>query len=71
MKNNHMLWMILGCALPLLLIFLLPISGIKSDIIAFIAIALMFIAHLFMMSGHGHKKDEAQNGNGDNKHEHH
>ena len=59
MKKNHMLWMILACAIPLLIIILLPIFGIKSDYIAFISIILMFGAHLFMMSGHNHdEKDE-------------
>ena len=65
MKMNHMLKMMLACAIPLLVISLLPVFGIKSDYTVFIFVALMIMCHLFMMSGHGHehkKKDETKEG---------
>lgn len=54
MKKNHMLWMIIACGLPLLLIFFLPSFGVSSDITLFLFLAVFFIAHLFMMGGHSH-----------------
>lgn len=73
MKKNHMLWMILACAIPLLIVFLLPVFGIKSDYIAFIAIIIMFAAHLFMMGGHDHgqEKDDKSGKKKGDAHEHH
>lgn len=75
MKKNHTLWMMLACAIPLLIIFLLPVFRIKSDYIVFIAIVLMFGAHLFMMGGHRHDHDEEQEDkkgkSRGEKHEHH
>ena len=50
--KNHGLWMVIGCGLPLLLIFLLPAFGIRSDISFFIFIVLMFVCHLLMMGNH-------------------
>ncbi len=49
---KHSLWMIIGCALPLLLIFLLPALGVKGDITLFLVVVLIFIMHFFMMGGH-------------------
>lgn len=53
MGKNHGLWMVLGCILPLLLIFVLPRFGISGGGSLFIFIILMFFCHLFMMGGHG------------------
>lgn len=50
--KNHGLWMMMGCALPLLLIFILPIFGVRNNISLFIFIVLMFGCHLLMMGGH-------------------
>ena len=50
--KNHGLWMVIGCALPLLLIFILPAFGVSSGISLFIFIILMFGCHLLMMGGH-------------------
>jgi hypothetical protein len=52
--KNHALIHMLGCALPLFLILLLPAFGIKGDALFFIFIVLMFLCHLGMMGGHGH-----------------
>ncbi|WP_445747837.1 hypothetical protein [Polaribacter sp.] len=55
MKKIDMLWMILGCAVPLLFIFLSPAFGFGGNSSLFIFIVLMFAVHLFMPHGsHGH-----------------
>lgn len=54
--KNHGLWMIIGCILPLFLIFLLPAFGVSGNVSLFIFIILMFACHLFMM-GHHHGKE--------------
>jgi len=51
--NKHNVWMLIGCLLPLLLIFVLPLFGIGSGVALFIFIILMFGCHLLMMGGHG------------------
>ncbi len=51
--NKHGLWMIVGCTLPLLLIFLMPLFGISSRFSVPVFIVLMFSCHLFMMGKHG------------------
>lgn len=51
--KNHALIHMLGCALPLLLIMILPAFGVSSNVSFFIFIVLMFGCHLFMMGGHG------------------
>jgi cell division protein FtsW (lipid II flippase) len=69
--KNHGLWMVIGCAVPLLLIFILPSFGVESDTTYFIFIVLMFLCHIFMMRGHhGHdgkhgQHDKHDNGEGD------
>lgn len=59
--KNHGLWMIIACALPLLLIFLLPSFGVASDRLLFIFLLLCFGLHILMMRGH--------HGDHDNNHE--
>ena len=55
MKNNHWIWMVLGCVLPLLFIFLAPLFGIGGGSSLFLFIIFMFACHLFMPHGsHGH-----------------
>ncbi|MBK5245595.1 MAG: hypothetical protein JJE18_11415 [Eubacteriaceae bacterium] len=67
MKNNHWIWMIIGCGLPLLFIFLAPSFGIGGGSSLFIFILFMFAIHIFMPHGshqHGgsnhsqHKQNE-------------
>ncbi|SFN40028.1 hypothetical protein SAMN04487989_101187 [Bizionia echini] len=72
MKNNHWIWMLIGCGLPLLLIFLAPSFGIGGGSSLFIFIIFMFACHLFMPhgshrhGGHNHSQhkqnDETKNG---------
>lgn len=62
--KQHGLWMIIGCTLPLLLVFLLPIIGVSSNIGTFIFILLMFACHLMIMRGHGGSTDTRGGGHG-------
>ena len=49
--------MIIGCGLPLLLIFFAPALGIGTGTSLFIFILAMFACHLLMpMHGHGSRK---------------
>ena len=52
MKNdhaNHMWWMALACAIPLIIVSILPAIGIKSNYTGVLLIVLMVGAHLLMM----------------------
>ena len=49
---SHTLKMLLGCLLPLMLIFLLPLLGLGEGITLFVALVLMFACHLLMLRGH-------------------
>ncbi len=62
MKKNHVLWMIIGCGLPLLLIFFAPALGLGSGTTLLIFILAMFACHLLMpMHSHGkHNHEENQ-----------
>lgn len=73
MKNqNHGLWMILGCVLPLLLIFLLPAFGVRGNNVFLFFILAMFACHFLMMGSHGHEhKDESENKDEDKLKENH
>lgn len=51
--RNHGIWMVIGCALPLVLVFALPLLGISGNTGTFLFIVLMFACHLFAMRGHG------------------
>ncbi len=55
--KKHIIWMIIGCGLPLLLIFFAPALGISSSVSTFIFIIAMFACHLLMPMHHhsGHK----------------
>lgn len=66
---RHLLMHVLGCALPLLAVFLLPIFGVGSETALFVFIVLIFGCHLFMFRAHSH--DPASNNQGGNTHEHH
>ena len=55
--KNHIFWMIIGCGLPLLLIFFAPALGIGSGTSLFIFVLVMFACHLLMPMHHheGHQ----------------
>lgn len=64
MKKGHIIWMIIGCILPLLLIFFAPALGLGSGSSLFIFILFMFACHLLMpMHGHGGHRHNGQDGN--------
>lgn len=53
--NKHNILMLIGCVLPLLLIFLLPLFGFGGNLTLLLFIVLMLICHLMMpMHGGGH-----------------
>lgn len=52
--------MLIGCILPLLIIFLLPAMGIEGRWIIWLALALMVGCHLMHMGGHKHGNDNNQ-----------
>lgn len=56
--NKHTLLMLIGCVLPLLLIFLLPLFGINGNVSLLIFMVLMFGCHLLMPMGHGRHEDD-------------
>lgn len=61
---KHILTMVIGCALALLLIFLLPAMGLGSGWVLALAIGAMMLCHLMHFGMH----DDEQNG--ENGHEH-
>jgi len=67
---NHWLWMVLGCGLPLLFIFLAPALGITGGTALFTFIIVMFGIHLLMPmkhSNHSHSRSNKDpNQKGDN-----
>lgn len=82
MKHNHMLLMLIGCLLPLMLIFLAPLFGITGDWPLLLFIVAMFAVHLLMpmhharlpdrQGGHGHHHTENRSETSkSNHHEHH
>ena len=68
---KHSLVHLLGCLLPLLVIFLLPLLGVGEGIGLSLAIVLFFACHLFMMGGHRHESDEQHLQSGGRAHDHH
>lgn len=54
--------MLIGCLLPLLLIFVAPVLGLGGNIPLLIFIAAMFLCHLLMpmhLGGHRHQGGDA------------
>jgi hypothetical protein len=56
--KNHMAWMIIGCVVPILLIFILPALGVSSEVAFGIFIVLMFGCHFMMLGHHGGGDDQ-------------
>jgi hypothetical protein len=59
--KNHQTWMILGCILPLLLIFSLPFFGAGSGELLFVFIVFCFGIHLLMVGHHQNHGDGNHN----------
>ncbi len=53
--------MIIGCTVPLLLIFFAPTLGLGSNTSLFIFILAMFACHLLMPMHHGNHRHEQPN----------
>jgi|AntRauTorckE6833_2_1112554.scaffolds.fasta_scaffold77018_1 cell division protein FtsW (lipid II flippase) len=60
---KHILMMVIGCALALLLIFLLPAMGLGSNWVLVLVIGAMALCHLMHFGMHDDEK------NGDNDHD--
>lgn len=74
---SHTIRVLIGCLLPLALIFVLPLFGVSSGITLLVFIILMFMCHLMMMGGHdghaGHgagKGHAGHGGGGHGRHDH-
>ena len=65
---RHFVHMLVGCVLPFLLIFVLPLFGVGEGVTMLVFVVLMFSCHLFMMRGHQHGADnlEGQDRKGEN-----
>ena len=60
--KKHAILMILGCTLPILLIFILPFFGVSGYVSIFIFLVLMFGCHFLMLGSHGsHNEDNTAN----------
>jgi len=68
--KSHTLWMILGCGIPLLFIFLAPTLGINGGSSLFIFIILMFAIHLFMPMHHHDKHNNEDSNQTKDKNDH-
>ncbi|HEA23688.1 hypothetical protein LCGC14_1618720 [marine sediment metagenome] len=70
--KGHWIWMVIGCGLPLLLIFFAPALGITGNNWLFAFIILMFVFHLFMPHGAhgGHAGHGGHNHAGQNNKQH-
>ena len=71
--NKHFLWMVVGCTLPLLVIFLAPALGLGSGTSLFIFILVMFGCHLLMPMHHGSHENQDKNSKSSKpeNHDHH
>lgn len=58
---KHILWMVLGCTLPLLLLFFAPALGLNTSISIFIFMLAMFACHLLMPMHHEEPRHGEQN----------
>jgi len=64
-SRKHIIIMVLGCAVPLLLLFFAPALGIKSNTSFFIFLVVMFGFHLlFPMHHHDSNNKTKSNNNG-------
>ena len=57
---SHTLKMLIGCLLPILLIFLLPLFGVSEGVGVWLFLILMFGCHLMMMRGGHHGHDQSK-----------
>ncbi|NLP58969.1 hypothetical protein [Lutibacter sp. B1] len=67
--KNHWIWIVIGCGLPLLFIFLAPSFGIRDGSTLFVFIFFMFVIHLFMPHK-SHSQRGYKHGNHKTSHNH-
>jgi len=62
--NNfkHMWMMVLACAIPLVIILLIPSLGISGKWITILAVGLMIILHMVLMKDHSSIHDKKHKG---------
>ncbi|TAH40136.1 MAG: hypothetical protein EYC69_11840 [Bacteroidetes bacterium] len=70
MMKYHKIWMLISCALPLLLIFLTPSIGLGDSWGLFFFIIAMFGIHL-LIPHHDHNQKADLNSNQNKNHSHH
>jgi len=69
---NHTIRMLVGCLVPLALLFLLPLFGVGSGLTLLLFVGLMFMCHMMMLGGHGHSHGHRKHdtyGNNVNEHD--
>jgi len=54
---KHAVLMIIGCIVPLLLIFILPALGVSNEVVLVIGLVLMVGCHFLMIGQHEHGKE--------------
>jgi hypothetical protein len=59
---KHAVLMIIGCLVPLLLIFILPALGVSNEVVLVIGVVLMLSCHFFMIGHHEHGKESDERG---------
>ncbi|WP_084220437.1 hypothetical protein [Asinibacterium sp. OR53] len=69
--KRQLLWMLIGCTIPLLLIFLAPALGWGSGSSLFIFILAMFACHILMPIHHGGHGHDEQGNSSTSKIQHH
>ena len=66
--NKGMMWMMLMCAVPLLVLLFVWGKGSSAGYLVPVLILGCFVAHLFMMRrGHGASQKDAENHDGDER----
>lgn len=50
--SKHTLWAIIGCGVPLLLLFFAPLLGLSSNITIFLFVVAIFACHILMIDHH-------------------
>ncbi len=66
---KHFLHMLIGCGLPMLLIFVLPLFGVSEGITLTVFMVLMLGCHLLMMRGHMSDHSDAHTKHKEDRHE--
>ena len=67
---RNFLHMLIGCGLPMLLIFVLPLFGVGEGVTLTIFIVMMFGCHLLMMRGHMDRDSDHHTSQQAKEHEH-